>query len=198
MQNSFVVSCRALALALALTVGSIPALSDQAVEFPSRKSGYWEIQMVDDAGSGIPAMSVHACIDAASDKTMMAAGLSLTKDMCKKIDMKRDGDAIVMDSECQVAGMTSTSKTVISGDFQAAYTVKITGSINGMPAMAGGADKTPQKMAMTQNAKWLSDKCPAGVTAGDMRMPGGITVNVNKILGKSSPAKAEPQPGDKK
>lgn len=192
MRNACAPALSAAVLAAAIA----PSWADQ-VEFPSRKSGYWEIRMVDDAGSGMPEMAVHACIDAPSDKAMMAAGLSMTKDMCPKMDMKRDGDAIVMESECKVAGMTSTSKTVMTGDFQSSYTVKITGTIDGMSAIAGGK-KTPEKMAMTQNARWLSEKCPDGVSAGDMQMPGGITVNVNKMLQKNDPAKAAPEPGHKK
>lgn len=181
----------ALVLSAAVLAAAVAPSSAEQVEFPSRKTGYWEIRMVDDAGSGMPAMAVHACIDAASDKAMMATGLSMTKDMCPKMDMKRDGNAIVIESECKVAGMTSASKTVMTGDFQSSYTVKITGSIDGMPAIAGGK-KTPEKMAMTQTAKWLSDKCPDGVKAGDMQMPGGITVNVNQMLEKNDPAKAVP------
>lgn len=181
----------ALVLSAAVLAAAGAPSSAEQVEFPSRKAGYWEIRMVDDAGSSMPAMAVHACIDAASDKAMMATGLSMTKDMCPKMDMKRDGNAIVIESECKVAGMTSASKTVMTGDFQSSYTVKITGSIDGMPQIAGGK-KTPEKMAMTQTAKWLSDKCPDGVKAGDMQMPGGITVNVNKMLEKNNPAKAVP------
>ena len=173
----------ALALAMfALLCLSDPSHSEQ-IDFLARKTGYWEIRMVQDAGAGLPDMAVHACIDAASDKAMMAAGLSLTKDMCPKMEMKRDGGAIVIESECKVAGMTSTTKTVMTGDFQSSYKVDITGTVNGMPAIAGGKN-APEKMSMTQNAKWLSDKCPDGVKAGDLQMPGGITVNINKIQDK--------------
>lgn len=192
MRNLYALAISAAVLAAAIA----PSWAEQ-VEFPSRKSGYWEIRMVQDAASGMPEMAVHACIDAASDKAMMAAGLSMTKDMCPKMDMKRDGGTIVIESECKVAGMTSTTKTVMTGDFQTSYKVDITGTVNGMPAIAGGT-KTPEKMAMTQNAKWLSDKCPDGVKAGDMKMPGGITVNVNKMLEKNNPTKAAPQPGHQK
>lgn len=173
----------ALGLAIfAVLCQSAPSYSEQ-IEFPARKTGYWEIRMVQAAGSGLPDMAVHACIDAASDKAMMAAGLSLTKDMCPKMDMKRNGDAIVIESECNVAGMKSSTKTVMTGDFQTSYKVDITGTVDGLPAIAGGKN-APEKMSMTQNAKWLSDKCPDGIKAGDMQMPGGITVNINKILDK--------------
>lgn len=182
---------------IALLLVAAPAAAEGTVEFPARKSGYWEIRMVHVEPAGAPDMLIHACIDTASDRQMMASGLSMTKDMCSKTDMKREGDAIVIDADCKMGPMKTTSHTVMSGDFQSSYTVKVTGTVDGMPAIAGGA-KGPMKTSMTQNAKWLAEKCPEGVKPGDMQMPGGMKININEMFDKKSPAEAQPQPGAKK
>ena len=193
-----------LAAIAAALVPFAAAFGETPIEFPARKSGYWEINMVHQSATPAPtpepAMVVHACIDTVTDAQMMQAGLSMTKGMCEKNDMTRDGSTIVIESVCTMGPMKTTSHTVVSGDFQSAYTVKITGTVDGMPAIAGGG-KGPMKTAMTQNAKWLGDKCPDGVKPGDMQMPGGMTINTNdmfKAMGGAGKAEKPGEPAGKK
>lgn len=180
LRNYFAGSCAAIAATLSITA----ALAEDAVQAPPRKPGYWEVLMVTEAPPGMPAATVHFCIDEASDKQMMQAGASMTNQMCSKKVMTREGADYVTTSECSMGPMKSTSRSVLSGDFQAAYTVKVTGTVEGVPAMGGDGKKTggPMKTAMTQNAKWLSDACPDGMKPGDMRMPNGMTINPTTMM----------------
>lgn len=176
-----------------LAVFGVAAASCQAfaagtIELPSRKPGHWEIKMVTEVPSGGPETLIQLCIDAETDKLMMEQGMSLTDDMCSKREMKREGDTIVIDAVCTMGPVKSTSHTVISGDFQSSYTMKISGDVDGLPAgRAGNAGL--QQTSMTQHARWLSADCPDGLTAGDMKMPGGMKVNVKDMLDRIPPAK---------
>lgn len=163
----------AISLAFALATTSLPLGSSQAqeVEIPARKPGQWQITM--NMPAPIPAMAMEACVDAESDKKMMLAGLSASKEMCPDQTMRRDGDTIVIDSTCKVGETNTKSHVVISGDFQSAYTVDITTeSSGGMP----GA------MTMKQEARWVGPECTGGLQPGEMMMPGGAKVNVNQMM----------------
>jgi hypothetical protein len=161
----------------ALSALTLPA-GAQEIDFPARKAGQWEIAMTSDTPGGMPNQTIKACIDAASDKQMMAAGFSMSKSMCSKQEMKQEGDSYVIDSTCQVGPMTSTSHIVITGDFQSAYTVKMTSEMSGAAMMPG----MPGSTSMTQEARWVSDACTDGMAPGDMLMPGGMKVNVNDMM----------------
>ena len=150
----------------------------QEMEFPARKSGQWEIQMVNDQ-AGAPNMTIKACVDEASDRQMMQAGLNMSKSMCPEQTMAKDGDSIVIDATCNFGGMNSKSHTVMTGDFQSAYLVKTTSEASGgMAAMAGAGAPTN----MTQTATWVGDACTDGLAPGDMLMPGGMKVNVTDLM----------------
>jgi len=166
-----------LSAASALAALALPATA-QEIDFPERKAGQWEIAMTSDTPGGMPNQTIKACIDAASDKQMMAAGFSMSKSMCSKQEMKQEGDSYVIDSTCQIGPMTSTSHIVITGDFQSAYTVKMTSEMSGAAMMPG----MPGSTSMTQEARWVSDACTDGMAPGDMLMPGGMKVNVNDMM----------------
>ena len=80
----------------------------------------------------------------------------------------------------------TTSHVVITGDFQSAYQMTISGEVSGL--------NSPQKIVTTQKAKWLSDACPTGVTAGDLQMPGGITINARDMIKSLGVAKTPWRP----
>jgi hypothetical protein len=89
--------------------------------------------------------------------------------MCSKQDVQKVGSTFVVDSVCKIGQGTTTSHSVVSGDFNSAYTVKVTSKREGGPAVPGmPADGTS---AMTIDAKWLS-ACAADQKPGDMIIAG--------------------------
>jgi hypothetical protein len=162
-------------LALAFTTS---AASAQAVDLPARKAGMWEIQNVAEQG-GAPSMTIKACVDEASDKMMMEAGLNMSKSMCPDQTMVQDGNSIVVDATCDFGGMKSKSHTVMTGDFQSSYQVETTSEISGMPSVPG-MPAGPTKM--TQTATWVGADCTDGMNPGDMLMPGGMKMNVTDMM----------------
>ncbi len=175
-----IVSAAVITATMALTL-TTPALS-QDFELPARKPGQWEIKNIGEP-AGAPNMTITACVDAASDAEMMRAGLSITKQMCPQQEMKREGDAIIFDTVCAIGPMKATSRSVMTGDFQSAYTVETTTEMSGpMAAMAG-------KNVSRQEARWVSAECSDGLKPGDMLMPGGMKMNVEemqKMMGGAS------------
>jgi hypothetical protein len=169
------------------TLGCLPILvlaftttaaSAQDFDFPARKAGMWEIQNA--SAQGGPAnMTIKACVDEASDKQMMQAGLNMSKSMCPEQSMTKDGDSIVIDATCDFGGMKSKSHTVMTGDFQSSYQVETTSEISGMPSVPG-MPSGPTKM--TQTATWVGADCTDGLAPGDMLMPGGMKVNVSDMM----------------
>jgi hypothetical protein len=139
-----------------------------ALDLPARKPGLWEIKMTME-GRNIPMPAAQHCIDAETDKLMSSIGGSMQKDMCSKQDVQKVGSTIVVDSVCKIGQGTTTSHSVVSGDFNSAYTVKVTSKREGGPAVPGmPADGTS---TMTIDAKWLG-ACAADQKPGDMIIAG--------------------------
>jgi hypothetical protein len=159
---------------------SIAALSVLAVapagalDLPARKAGLWEVKMAFE-GRNLPPQIMQQCIDAATDKMMSAFGSNLRQDMCSKQDVQKVGNTLVVDSVCQMGAMTMTSHGVISGDFNSGYTMKVSSTRSGGPAIPGApADGTSN---MTIEAKWLS-ACKPDQKPGDMIMADGRKINI--------------------
>ena len=187
-QGSAIVNIRCRTLAVWFSLAFVPGAAADPIELPSRKPGYWEIAIAHGSKTAF-SMTVHACIDAATDKAMMDAGSSAMEAMCSDREIKREGDAWVWDTKCTMGPMKTNSHVVITGDFQSAYQMEMTSDITGLSS----SDKA-EKTLTTQKGKWLSDACPEGVKPGDMKMPGGITVNVSDMINSLGVAKTPWQP----
>jgi hypothetical protein len=140
----------------------------RAVEIPLRKPGLWEMRMVR-SGSPLPEMTMQHCTDETTDKAMSAALSPMSKEVCSSNDIRQTATGYVTDSVCSVAGVSMTSHSEISGDFNSAYTVTTT--THGGQAAAG------HDIAMTIEAKWLG-ACKPGQKPGDIVMPGGFKLNI--------------------
>jgi Protein of unknown function (DUF3617) len=159
-----------LLVALSL-IATTPAC---ALDLPARKAGLWEVKMTFE-GRNLPPQVMQQCIDAATDKMMNALGGSLQQNMCSKQDVQKVGNTLVIDSVCEIAGMKTTSHGVVSGDFNSNYTVKMTSTRTGGPAIPGmPADG---KSDMTIEAKWIS-ACKPDQKPGDMIMADGRKINI--------------------
>lgn len=153
------------------------AQSVRAEEFvwPDRKPGQWELQMK--ASKDTPAMTVQLCLDAETDKGMMQMGMGMAKSLCPDHKIAREGDKIVIDSTCEVAGMKVGGRTEISGDFQSEYTMVTKADVSDAP------EGMNAKTDVEHKAKWVSAACTGGMVPGDMLMPGGIKLNMKQMMG---------------
>jgi hypothetical protein len=158
----------------AIVLAAGPAL---ALDVPPRKAGLWEMKMVFEGRNMPPHVSQH-CVDAETDKLMNAFGNSATKDMCSKMETQKVGDTYVVDSICKMGPSTNTTHSVIAGDFNSAYTVKLSSSTTGGPNLPGA--RPDGKTEMTMEARWTG-ACKADQKPGDIIMSNGIKMNIRDI-----------------
>ncbi len=168
------------ALAAAAMV-PLAAVAQTPEPLPTRKAGHWEVRMVTEKPAGGSEVVTQMCIDAATDREMMDFGLRMSKDACKRYDMKREGKSWVIDAECAFGPIKSVTHTIISGDFQSLVTVRIQGTTRGLPLP--GAQQRPQETLMTQTSRWMGATCTDGLVPGDIAMPGGIKFNIRQMKG---------------
>lgn len=148
-----------------------------ALDMPARKAGLWEIKMSFDARNSPPLISQH-CIDAATDKLMNSIGGGMSKEVCSKQDVQRSGGTIVVDSVCKSGDATTTSHGVMSGNFDQAYSVKISSKREGGAPLPGAAPGGVTNM--TIEAKWTG-ACKADQKPGDIVMANGMKINIRDM-----------------
>jgi hypothetical protein len=99
-------------------------------------------------------------------------GTGMTKEMCSKTNIRREGDAIVSDSVCKFGATTATTHSVVTGKFDSAYKVETKSTYD--PPMQGMKEGS----AVIQ-ARWVGP-CKAGQKPGDMILPNGMKFNVHE------------------
>jgi hypothetical protein len=161
-----------------------------ALDLPARKAGLWEMKMAFE-NRNLPAQTMEHCIDAETDKLMNSMGGNTRDDMCSKQDIQKVGNTIVVDSVCKIGAATMTSHGVVSGDFNSAYTVKVTSKREG-PAAPGMPPSG--ETSMTIAAKWLG-ACKADQKPGDIIMAGGRKMNVRDMQNPTGAPGAIRPPG---
>ena len=102
-----------LGSALCLVVSAGSASAD---DLPVRKAGLWEMKMVR-TGTPMPEMTMQHCTDETVDKEMNNNVSPMAKQICAKQDIRKTATGYVSDSECNVAGISTTSHAEITGDF---------------------------------------------------------------------------------
>ena len=160
-----------LGLFLGLLLGCcvlLPVRKARADDLPIRKAGLWEMKIVK-TGSVLPDMTMQHCTDETTDKDMSNTVSPMVKKVCSKQDVQKTASGYVTDSVCTVAGVSMTSHSEITGDFNSAYSVKTAAHIQ-------HGDK-PMDTVTTIEAKWLG-ACKPDQKPGDIVMPGGFKLNV--------------------
>ena len=157
-------------LLLGLTAASL-AGGALAADAPKRKSGLWEISTQMD---GMPNMgAMQQCIDQNTDN-LMQQDAKKEKHNCSVMDVKPQGNKVVMHSVCKFEGTTATTDAVFTGAFDSAYKGEMKTRYN--PPMHGVSES---KMAM--EAKWLGP-CKPGQKPGDVIMPKMKNMNINEMM----------------
>jgi hypothetical protein len=151
--------------AFLVLVGGATAM---AAEMPTRKAGLWEVT-VNLENRNVPPQTMQQCTDPTTDQALQSnAGPATAPRTCSKRDVSRSGNSVTIDSVCTAGGRTLTSHTVMTGNFDSAYTMTVTSQVEGVP---GGPRTT------NMSAKWLGP-CAADQKPGDVVM-GGRKFNIN-------------------
>jgi hypothetical protein len=158
----------AFALALFCT---FPAV---AVDLPTRKAGLWEIKTTLQEQK-MPPQIMQQCVDAATDK-LMNEKFGGGKDVCPKQDIRKSGSTIIAESSCKIGAVSTTTRAVYEGDFDSAYTVKVSTTQEGGPQRP----QLPARTNMTIQAKWMGP-CKPGQKPGDVEAPNGMKMNILEL-----------------
>jgi hypothetical protein len=148
----------------------LPASGVRADEMPLRKAGLWEMKIAK-AGSVLPEMTMQHCTDETTDKEMSTTFSPMAKEACSKRDIAKTATGYVSDSVCSVGGVTMSSHSDVTGDFNSAYTIKSTAHSD------KGPTGVPRDITTTIEAKWLG-ACKPDQKPGDIVMPGGFKLNI--------------------
>ena len=135
-----------------------------AADAPMRKSGLWEIRTETAAGGqGMPGpMTMQMCIEQGRDD--MTADPRDVRRRCSKMETKRTGNRVTIDSVCAMDGHTATGRTVITGNLATEYRMENTTRFD--PPMHG-----MQILSSTMTGKWLGP-CKPGQKHGAVTMSG--------------------------
>lgn len=165
------------AACLLMMTGALPAA---AAELPSRKAGLWEVKTSFE-NRGV-AQTFQQCIDAATDQMLQSSAGPFSADACAKREVQKSGDTTTIDSTCTLGGKTATSRAVVTGSFDSAYTMTVTSQSEG----------TAASRTITMAAKWIGP-CAADQKPGDMIMANGMKINILDAQ-KRGPPPGVPQP----
>jgi hypothetical protein len=163
-----------VAAAAALAGAAIAAQADQ-IDLPARKPGLWQMKVTPKPARTGPQMVARLCLDATSDKTLMAQGLAVSLSSCTMTWSRDDNGGYVFDVACNIMGQKSKSHGVLSGDFQSHYVLDVDTEYDGDNSSA------PDLSGITQEATWVG-ACEAGTEPGDMMLPGGRTINLLNMM----------------
>lgn len=165
---------RTVRLIAGVAVASVAAtLAASADDLPTRKPGLWEIRMLD-AATKAAGMTMQQCTDAATDKDLTSNLSPMAKQTCSKNEVRKTAAGYLTDAVCTVNGMSVTSHSDVTGDFNSAYTVQVTSKVSGTPA------GVPRETTITVEAKWLGP-CKPDQKPGDIVMPGGFKINITDM-----------------
>lgn len=169
---------------LLLLVSCLVAAPSFALDLPTRKGGLWEMTM-DFHNSQLPHQTMKQCTDAGSDRLMNMNFAGSNERACSKKDIVKNGSGYVIDSICSFSGMTTTSHAVVTGSFDSAYSVDVTSTRSGGPAVPGLPAHGESHMTII--AKWVGP-CAAGEKPGDVMMSNGMKMNVLDLQKARRPA----------
>ena len=155
---------------LPLLLASLFAVQADAADAPRRKSGLWEMKT---QMAGMPAQGpMQMCVDQASDNVMQERAKE--KANCPVMDVSRGTGKVTIHAVCKHEGVTSTSDSVITGDFDSAYR-------NDMVVRYDPPQHGMKEMKMVQEARWLGP-CKASQKPGDVIMPGMQKFNMQEMM----------------
>lgn len=154
-------------------VTTLFAAQANAQDLPKLKAGLWESTTNSSGpkGSHGSSMKHSMCLDDKVQKDMLTFSQNMGA-QCIKNTIRRDGNKVYGDAECNMGKMTikSQSVTTVSGD--TSYRTEVKSSF--VPAMAGMSESSTVVEARHVGA------CPANMKPGDMNMNGQV-MNINDL-----------------
>ena len=165
--RTFNVAFATVALALA---AAAPAA---AVDYPTLRNGQWEMT-TGATGTGDPPRKSTICLDASTQKSMIDIGVGMQKELCTRMDMRREGSKFITDAECKIGNSVIKSHGVMTMSGDTAYRTETSATFD--PPL--GKDMKESKTLI--EGKYLGP-CRDGLQPGDMITDTGQKINVNQM-----------------
>jgi hypothetical protein len=178
------IAAAAAAAALALA-GTAPAGAAGTPEFPTLKSGQWEITAKPGTPGAAPRKST-ICLDASTQKAMLDMSVGMQKEMCSKMDMRHDGAKYVTDAECRLGGSIVKSHSVMTMLGETAYHTESSATFD------------PPFNNMRESSSVIDGKyvgaCRDGLVPGDVVTANGQKINLRNLPPRPPPPPPPPPP----
>jgi hypothetical protein len=166
-----------LAAALAATALTLlpaaPATAAGAAEFPTLKSGQWEMTTTSGAAGSTPRKTT-ICLDASTQKAMLDMSAGMQKEMCTRMDIRRDGSKFITDAECRLGESVVKSHGVMTMIGDSAYHTESSATFD--PPL----NKDLRETKSAVDGKYVG-ACRDGLQPGDMVTANGQKINLNQI-----------------
>jgi hypothetical protein len=162
-------NCAFATAALALAAAAPAA----AVDYPTLRNGQWEMTTGASGAGGTPRKST-ICLDASTQKAMIDMGVGMQKEMCARMDMRREGAKFITDAECKIGNSVIKSHGVMTMTGDTAYRTETAATFD--PPFA----KDMKEAKTVIEGKYLGP-CRDGLQPGDMVTDTGQKINVNQM-----------------
>lgn len=165
---------RLLATVATVAVLAGAAGSALAQDLPKLRAGQWDI-LIDrgPAAHGQPPVKSTMCTDDAVQREMLASGMGMSREICSRNDLRRDGARFVGTAQCRFGDSKMTSRSVMTLTGDSAYRVEIVATFD--PPFMGMKDSRT-----TLDGKYVGP-CRAGLVPGDIVGPAGQKFNVRNL-----------------
>ena len=163
----------ALAAALTSRAAATPAAAAGAADFPTLKNGQWEMTTTFGA-AGNPPRTATICLDATTQKAMLDMSAGMQKEMCTRMDMRRDGSKFITDAECKLGESVVKSHGVMTMIGDSAYHTETSATFD--PPL----NKDMRESKTVIDGKYTG-ACRDGLQPGDMVTGNGQKINLNQI-----------------
>ena len=143
-------------LLAAASVALQPAAAYAAgTDLPLRKAGRWEQKTSMEEGGKKHEQTLTICIEAEMERNTALASDAEHKKSCSKYEVRKVGDTVIVESNCNMNKRDVESPTEMSGDFQSAFNVKINSTTSGMQ----DSQSVSVKRVIEQQGKFLGESC---------------------------------------
>ena len=159
-----------LGLARAAAAAAAPAQ-----EFPKLKSGLWEVNMT--SGKRDQPRLTMMCLDDSVQREMYTVSTGMMSGMCTKHEIKVVGNKVTTIANCDLGITKMQSQAVMTLTGNTTYHTEAHATFD--PPLNGQRESTSIIDGKHVGA------CKPGQQPGDMTLPGGQTVNVRNLMGRT-------------
>jgi hypothetical protein len=156
---------RRVVLAVLAVAALAPAASSLAQgDTPTRKPGWWEMQLVISGPTPQPIRQTqHICTDATIDLKQSPFGVNMNGAGCKPTTVTRMTDHWMVSGACDTGAMKISAEATATGDLNDRYHADIAVHMDPPPAPQAG------EVHIAMDARWVG-QCPADKKPGDVEI----------------------------